>query len=202
MCPAPTVRSSPCSTSPAEVPEPRGGWTAHGERVAYDSPWVRVNLVDVEAPDGNRFDHHVVELSRIAVALVVDDRDRVLMLWKYRFVTEQWGYELPGGMVDDGEEPAVAAARETAEESGWQVRDRPEHLLTIQPLPGQVRAPVEVYLWRDAEHVGDPTDPQEVGAVEWVDIARAPELVARGELLGAATATALLLYLDTRRSAR
>ena len=184
------------------VPEAAGGWTVYGERAAYDNPWVRVQLVDVEAPDGSRFDYHVVELASIAVAVIVNDQDQVLLLWKYRFPTDQWGYEMPGGMVDDGEESAVSAARETAEESGWRVTGEPEHLLSIEPLPGQVRAQVDAYLWRGAQHVGDPTDPEEVGNVEWVDVARIPELVARGQVLGAATATALLYYFSTRSSGR
>ena len=68
-------------------------------------------MVDVEAPNGERWEYHVVHLDRIAVALIVDDQDRVLMLWRYRFVTEQWGYELLGGMVDVGEDAAETAAR-------------------------------------------------------------------------------------------
>jgi hypothetical protein len=36
----------------------------YGERVLYDSPWVRLALVDVEPPDGHRFEHHVVRLFR------------------------------------------------------------------------------------------------------------------------------------------
>lgn len=188
--------SPPVAYGPG-VPEAVGGWTIFGERSAYDSPWVRVRLVDVEAPEGRRFDYHVVDLSRVAVALVVDD-DRVLLLWKYRFPAGQWGYELPGGIVDDGEAPGTAAARETAEETGWHVTGEGEHLLSIEPLPGQVRARIDAYLWRGAEHVGDPTDPAEDGTVAWVDVARIPELVARGEVLGAATATALMYFYGTR----
>lgn len=161
-----------------------------------------MQLVDVEAPEGSRFEYHVVELSPIAIALIVDEEDRVLLLWKYRFPVAQWGYEMPGGLVDDGEGAALAAARETAEESGHRVTGEAEHLLSIEPLPGQVRARVDVYLFRGAEHVGDPTDPEEVGDVEWVDLARVPELVAQGKVLGAATATALLYYLSTRSSQR
>lgn len=182
--------------------ESRGGWTVHGERPGFDDPRVNVQLVDVTAPDGNRFDYRVVELTTIAIALIVDEHDRALLLWKYRFPTDQWGYEIPGGIVDDGEGSALAAARETAEESGWHVAGEPEHLLSIEPLPGQVRAQVDVHLWRGAEHVGDPTDPEEESEVEWVDIARAPELVAQGKVLGAATATALLYYLSTRAPGR
>lgn len=179
------------------MPEAVGGWTIFGERSAYEDPWVRVRLVDVEAPEGRRFEYHVVELAPIAVAVVVDDADRVLLLWKYRFPAGRWGYELPGGIVDDGEAPGAAAARETAEETGWHVAGPGEHLLSIDPLPGQVRARIDVYRWRGAEHVGGPTDPAEDGTVAWVDIARIPELVVAGRILGAATATALM-YLATR----
>lgn len=103
----------------AEVAEQRSGWQTFGEKTIYDNRWVRLGLVDVRAPNGERWDYHVVHLGRIAVALIVDNQDRALMLWRYRFVTEQWGYELLGGLVDVGEDPAATAAREAEEESGW-----------------------------------------------------------------------------------
>jgi ADP-ribose pyrophosphatase len=101
------------------VAEERGGWRTFGERTIYDNRWVRLGLVDVEASDGRRWDYHVAHLARIAVALIVNEAtDEVLMLWRYRFATDQWGYELLGGLVDEGEESAATAAREAAEESG------------------------------------------------------------------------------------
>jgi ADP-ribose pyrophosphatase len=132
------------------VAEQRGAWRTFGERTIYDNRWVRVGLVDVEAPNGERWDYHVVHFARIAVALIFNtDTEEVLMLWRYRFAIEQWGYELLGGLVDDGEESA-AAAREAAEESGWAPIGA--------PLPGNVTAPTDVYLWREFERVGEPTD--------------------------------------------
>jgi 8-oxo-dGTP pyrophosphatase MutT (NUDIX family) len=175
-----------------------GGWRTFGERVAYDNRWVRLGLVDVQAPNGERWDYHVVHLDRIAVALIVDDQDRALMSWRYRFITEQWGYELLGGMVDAGENAAQTAAREAEEESGWRPVGEPEHLVSFEPLPGQVTAPVEVFLWRGAERSGEPTDTEEVGRVEWVALSRVPELARRGELLGSGTLVALLYYLASR----
>lgn len=179
----------------------RGGWRTFGERTVYDNRWVRLGLVDVEAPNGERWEYHVVHLDRIAVALVVDNQDRVLMSWRYRFITEQWGYELLGGMVDAGEDAAQTAARETEEESGWRPVGEPEHLVSFEPLPGQVTAPVDVFLWREAERIGEPTDTEEVGRVEWVPLSRVPELARRGELLGSGTLVALLYYLASCGSA-
>ncbi|ALG13664.1 NUDIX hydrolase [Kibdelosporangium phytohabitans] len=176
----------------------QGAWQVFGERTVYDNRWVRLELADVQAPNGERMDYHVVSLDRIAIALVVDDQDRALMLWRYRFPVGQWGYELLGGLVEQGEDPAVAAARETVEESGWRPVGESEHLISFEPLPGQVRAPVDVYLWRAAEHVGDPTDTEEVGRVEWVPLSRIPELAQQGKLLGAGALVPLMYYIATR----
>lgn len=177
-----------------------GSWETFGERLVYDNRWVKVGLVDVKAPNGERWDYHVVHLARIAIALLVNERDEVLMLWRYRFATDQWGYELLGGMVEEGDDSAGTAAREAAEESGWEPLGEPTHLVSFEPLPGQVTAPVDVYLWHGARHVGDPTDTEEVGRVEWVPLSRVPELAQRQELLGSGTLVALLYYLASRTS--
>lgn len=181
--------------------EERGAWKTYGERTVYDNRWVRLGLADIEAPNGERWEYHVVHLSRIAIALIVDDQNRALMLWRYRFPTDQWGYELLGGMIDGREAGAATAAREAAEESGWEPVGEAEHLVTFEPLPGQVTAGVEVYLWRGAKHIGEPTDTEEAGHVEWVPLSRVAELAQRQELLGSGTLVALLYYMASRGGA-
>jgi 8-oxo-dGTP pyrophosphatase MutT (NUDIX family) len=167
------------------VTETHGAWKTYGERLVYDNRWVRVGLVDVEAPNGERWEYHVVHLDRIAIGLIVDEGDRVLMLHRYRFPTNQWGYELLGGLVEEGEEPAQTAAREVEEETGYRPVGEPEHLIGFEPLPGQVTALTDVYLWRAAEKVGEPTDTEEVGRLEWVPLTRIPELARQQQILGA-----------------
>jgi ADP-ribose diphosphatase len=71
------------------VAEEHGAWKTYGERLIYDNQWVKLGLADVQAPNGERRDYHVVHLAKIAIGLVVDDRDRVLMLWRYRFPTKR-----------------------------------------------------------------------------------------------------------------
>ena len=39
-------------------------WTVHGRRSIYESSWVSLDLVDVELPDGQRFEQHVVRMAR------------------------------------------------------------------------------------------------------------------------------------------
>jgi 8-oxo-dGTP pyrophosphatase MutT (NUDIX family) len=185
--------------SPAQDGLP--SWSVHQARTVYDgSPWVRVDLVDVTAPNGARFEHHVVRMPHVAIAMVVDEAaDTVLMLHRERWVIGQSGYELLGGLVEDGEDSADTALREALEESGWQPRGTSEHLLTIHPLPGIADTVMDCYLWRHgADRVANPSDPHEVGTLSWVPLARIPELAAQGQLLGACTATAALYYTCTR----
>lgn len=170
-------------------------WQTLGSRTAYDSPWVRVDLTDVQTPHGNRFEHHVVHLPRVAIALIVNEQNEVLMLWRHRFITGQWGYELLGGLVEETESPVETAAREAIEESGWRPLGDPQPLLTFEPLPGQVTARIETFCWRRAEQIGPPADPDEVGRIEWIPLDRIPNLAQQGSLLGAGTLVPLLFYL-------
>jgi 8-oxo-dGTP pyrophosphatase MutT (NUDIX family) len=62
--------------------------------------------------------YQVVRLDRIALAILLNPAEEVLMLWRYRFPIDRSGCELPGGIVEENETPAVAAARETLEEPG------------------------------------------------------------------------------------
>jgi 8-oxo-dGTP pyrophosphatase MutT (NUDIX family) len=182
------------------VTEQRGGWQKFGERLVYDNRWVQLALADVQAPNGQRLEYHVVHLSRIAIALIVNEQDEVLLHWRYWFPIDRWGYELFGGMVEEGEHPALTARREAVEESGWRPVGEPEHLISFEPLPGQVTARIDVYLWRQAEHVGEPTDTEEAGRPVWVPASRIPDLISRQQIPGAGALVSLLYYLAYRRA--
>lgn len=171
-------------------------WTVHGERAVYESPWVNLTLVDVEIPDGERFEHHVVRATGAAVGVVVTDPDRgVLMLWRHRFMTDTWGWEIPAGAVDPGEAHEVASAREVLEETGW--RPGPLELLTTyHPMSGRSDQTFEVYGARGAEHVGEPTDRSESERIAWIPRADVPGLMASGAIHDGMTLVGLLWWLS------
>lgn len=191
-------RCYPCKIAAMETPDLALTWNVRGERTLYDSRWVRLSLVDVQPPDGRRFEHHVIRLSHVSIALVVDEAERVLTLWRYRFATDKWGYELLGGIVEQDEEPAETAKREVEEESGYRPVGEGQHLISFQPYPGMVDAPIDVFFFRGAEKVGEPTDGEEAARIEWKSADELLDLALRGELLGAGTIIPVLLYLVTR----
>lgn len=176
-------------------------WQVHGERTLYDNRWVRLTQVDVEAPDGNRWWHHVVRLQRCAMAVVLDEHDRVLLLWRHRFVPDEFGWELPGGIVEADEDAAVAAAREVEEETGWRPTGPMRHLITFQPMGGMVDSPHEVFLAEGADYIGEPADAEEAGRVEWVPPSEIPKLIQSQGIAGSGSLVGLLYVLGLGRSA-
>ena len=167
----------------------------HGERTLYDSRWVGLALVDVEVPGGPRFEHHVVRSPRPAAGCVVLDPDRgVLLLWRHRFITGTWGWEVPAGGVDAGETPEQAAAREVLEETGW----RPGPLRRLHgyhPSNGLSDQRFELFAADGATCVGAPSDPGEASRVEWVPAGQVRELVRSGQVQDGLSVTALLWWL-------
>jgi 8-oxo-dGTP pyrophosphatase MutT (NUDIX family) len=170
-------------------------WTVHGERSLYESEWVNLKLVDVEIPGEGRFDHHVVRVPHEASGTIVYDADRgLLLLWRHRFITDTWGWEIPAGKIEPGESPAQAAARETIEETGW-APGALRHLVTYHPTNGLSDQRFHLFVADSATHVGDPSDPGEAERIEWVPLHEVRAIAERGEMSDGLSLTAVLYAL-------
>jgi len=175
-----------------------GQWRALGERTVYEDAYVRLGQAEVEVPGGQRFWHDVIRLRRAALMVLLDDRDRVLMLWRHRFVPDRWGWELPGGLVETGEEPSAAAARELEEETGYRARDF-EYMGSFQPMPSMADAERFMFIGTSPERVGEPTDLTEAARVEWVPLDSVARMIDEGEIWSASSLVALARVLLKRR---
>lgn len=91
-------------------------WIVHSEKPLYTDPWLDIRVADVELPDGRHLEHRLIHTAPGAGAVVTDQNGQVLLLWRHRFITDTWGWEIPIGKADAGEDPALAAAREVEEE--------------------------------------------------------------------------------------
>ena len=173
-------------------------WIVHGERIIYDSPWVRLALTDIEIPGGRRFEHHVVRMPAEAAGTVIYDPARgVLLLWRHRFTTDSWGWEVPAGMVDEGETPQQAAIREAVEETGWQPGPVTA-MTTYHPHNGTSDATFHLFVADGATHIGEPTDPSESERIEWLPIDELRTEIVAGRVPDGLSLTALLWWLTFR----
>ncbi|MGX7829779.1 NUDIX hydrolase [Actinokineospora sp. 24-640] len=171
-------------------------WTVHGTHRVFASDWVNIDLDDVEVPGGPRFEHHVIRFPRVSVGAVVIDDDRVLLLWRHRFTTDTWGWEIPAGWADPREEPEDAVRREILEETGHRV-SVVKPLVRYHPLTGISDQRYRVFLASDARHEGPP-DAAEASRVEWVPITELRGLIADGQITDGPSLTALATFLALR----
>lgn len=170
-------------------------WQVHSEEPLYTDRWLDVRVADVELPDGRHLHHRLIRTAPGAGAVVTDDQGRVLLIWRHRFITDSWGWEIPIGKIDDGEEPSAAAAREVEEETGW--RPGPlQPLLDVQPTNGISDSVHHIFRAGSATYIGPPSEAWEAERVAWVPLADIRSLIGKRDIVGG-TSLAALLYVLT-----
>jgi len=169
-------------------------WKVGPERSLYADDWLELRVADVELPDGQHLEHRLVRTKPGAGAVVVNDEHQVLLLWRHRFITKTWGWEMPIGRIEAGESPVDAAARECEEETGWRPGPlRP--LISVHPTPGLSTSKHHIFQAGEATYVGE-ADAAEAERVAWLPLADVRALIEKAEITSGTTIAALLYVLS------
>ena len=170
-------------------------WKVGRERSLYVDDWLDVRIADVELPDGQHLEHRLVRTRPGAGVVVVDRDQNVLLLWRHRFITRTWGWEIPMGRIEDGESPADAAARECVEETGWRPRQL-RHLIYVQPTPGLSSSEHHIFRADEAVYIGEATDKCESERMAWLPLSELRARIEKAEITSGTTVAALLYLLS------
>jgi ADP-ribose pyrophosphatase len=132
--------------------------------------------------DGKEHDFYVIEAPDWINVIPLTKDGRVVLIEQYRHGTESISLEIPGGMVDPGEEPRATAARELFEETGYEAV---EVILLgrTRPNPAIQNNWIHTFLARGVEYRQEPLNQgTERTRVRLETLARIPSLIREGAI--------------------
>lgn len=149
--------------------------------VLFEGRIVRLELLEVELPDGSRAPREIIRHADAVCAAVVTRAGKVVFVRQYRKAVERYLLEIPAGLINPGEEPDVAVRRELHEEIGL-VDGVVEYQLPCLASPGFCDELMHLYLVTDAVLGPNQPDPGELLEVVELEPAEAVRRALAGEL--------------------
>jgi 8-oxo-dGTP pyrophosphatase MutT (NUDIX family) len=130
------------------------------------------------------------------------DDERVVFVRQYRHGTDATTLEVPGGLVERGEDPLQAAMRECREETGYAAPEAATLLGVCEPNPAFLNNRCYSYLWRGVRAAtAQAFDNFEDIALEYIPMRDVPQMIADGALSHSLTLTAFFYYALRRGEA-
>jgi len=157
----------------------------------FGGDFLQVRVDEVENEGGHRSTREVVTTRGAAAIVCVHGADLVLVR-QYRYPVGRSLLEIPAGLVDEGETPEQAAARELVEEVGLSPRSL-EHLTSYFAAPGFANHAVDLFFTDDVEETDTDPDDGEVLEIVRRPLATIRDLITKGEVSDAKTLIGLAL---------
>ena len=133
----------------------------------YIRPQIRIDKCDL--PNGHLLDATIMEFRSWANILALTKDRQAVLVRQYRHGAQKVLLELPGGVVENGEDPMEGIRRELLEETGYSSASVIE-VGRLYPNPAMQTNQLFCYLALDAEKVG----PQDLDAGEDIEVQLLP----------------------------
>ena len=147
---------------------------------------------------GKTHDFFVAYLPDAVHVIAVTPASDVVMVRQFRAGLRRDGLETPGGLVEPGEDPCIAGARELLEETGYRGTN-PILLGTLAPAPGLLAQRVSTVVIHDATRIAEPApDQTEELTIELVPLTAIRDLIIHGKIEHGIVVAGLLWWLAGR----
>jgi len=175
---------NPMNEQPPKVPT--------ASKVVYQNPWITIHEDETITPDGSKGMYGYMESKDSVMVVVLDEQQRVFLVRAYKYPSNSWGWELPGG-GGDGEHLLDASKRELEEETEIRA-DSWELLGKHYVCNGLMTEQMATYLARGHHADGQREQSDETfAAMRFFSLEEIDAMIAQGDINDCQTMTALHL---------
>ena len=170
-----------------------GRWWTLGAEYLYQSPWCSFRLDKVHLPDGTKIEYGVLESAGFAAVVPVTEGGSVVLVHQWRQPVGSFTLELPGGGLEEGEDPRETVARELLEETGYRAEDL-SHLVSVHTSPGRSTEVCYLFRCKAVRTLSEPRpEPAEFVSALELPLPQAVEKIFAGEITATTTVLGLLM---------
>lgn len=110
-------------------------WQKIASKYLVKEKWATLRVDTCKLQNGSiKDDYYVLEYPNWVNAIALTKENKIILVRQYRFAADIISLEIPGGVIDDGEEPETAIVRELQEETGYSFESC-ELIATLYPNP-------------------------------------------------------------------
>ena len=167
-----------------------------GGKTVYDGKISKLEVDEVELPDGSRSLREVIRHSGGA-AVYLEADGKILLVRQFRYAYGKEIYEIPAGKLNKGEDPRAAALRELEEETGYKAELSP--MFSLYPTPGYTDEVIYVYKAENPRFVGSRPDEGEFLNCKFLPKESVLKMIKSGEISDAKTISAVYAALSENK---
>jgi len=145
---------------------------------------------------GNDHEFYVIESPDWVNIVAVTDENNIVFIKQFRHGISGTVLEIPGGMIEDGEEPKLSAQRELLEETGYTSNEFIK-IGNVHPNPALFNNICYTFLAKSAKKIREP----EFEGTEDIETILYPskdimELIQKGDITHSLVINALFFYMN------
>ncbi len=145
--------------------------------------WFKVYKQKAIQPTGKEFTYCYGEQKDGVIILALTAKQEVVMIKEFRMPFKKTLTQLPCGIIEEGESPKEAAARELQEETGYKAK-KIVRLTSMYPTAGMLKFTSNLFFASELEFVGQNLEEEENIEVILIPLAEFEQMVKEGYLEG------------------
>lgn len=155
---------------------------------------LNLRIDHVKFPSGSVKAREVVEHKSAVTVLAVDADGKICLVSQYRHAVDLDIYEIPAGIIEQGEDPEAAAVRELQEEIGFKP-GKIEKIAEFYSSPGYSTEKIYLYFANELTQSKLPEDDDEFISVCKFSPREIEIMIAAGEICDGKTIMAYYWYI-------